>query len=165
MSHDDEKPSPDLEHVERGSSPRSGEVVGEVAEEAEFSEAHQKRIMRRIDRRLVVTVGLMYCVSLMDRTNLSAANIAGMTTELSLIDNRYSVVTLLFFVTYTICQPPSTVIVRAIGPRVHLAGITVAWGAVMIGSKPPFLQNCPCAVPLSFPAPRSDGMLSWERDR
>lgn len=75
----------------------------------------------------------MYCVSLMDRTNLSAANIAGMSTELALVGNRYSVVTLLFFVTYTVCQPPSTVIVRAVGPRVHLASITVAWGAVMIG--------------------------------
>lgn len=48
-----------------------------------------KRIMRRIDRRLVVTVGALYCVSLMDRTNLSAAAIAGMLEELELIDVRY----------------------------------------------------------------------------
>lgn len=42
-----------------------------------FTPEEQRKIIRRIDLRLVVTVGVMYCVSLMDRTNLSAANIAG----------------------------------------------------------------------------------------
>lgn len=41
--------------------------------------------------------------------------------------------TLLFFVTYTLFQPPSTIVVRKLGPRIHLAGITLLWGAVMIG--------------------------------
>ena len=43
----------------------------------EFSEAEQKRIVRRIDRRLVTTLGVLYCASLMDRTNLGSAAIAG----------------------------------------------------------------------------------------
>lgn len=55
-----------------------------------FSLSEQRRIVRHIDRRLVVILGVMYCVSLMDRTNLSAAAIAGMTVELDLlIENRY----------------------------------------------------------------------------
>jgi len=33
----------------------------------EFSPADHKRIKRKIDIRLVLTLGLMYCVSLMDR--------------------------------------------------------------------------------------------------
>lgn len=45
--------------------------------ECEFSEREQRKIIHRIDRRLVVTVGVLYCISLMDRTNLSAAAIAG----------------------------------------------------------------------------------------
>ena len=93
----------------------------------------EKRIKRHIDRRLVMTVGAMYCVSLMDRTNLGAANIAGMSVELKLIDNRYSIVSLLFFVTYVLFQPPSTVICRKIGPRIHMSVLTTLWGAVMIG--------------------------------
>jgi MFS family permease len=98
-----------------------------------FSPDEQRKIIRRIDRRLVITVGAMYCVSLMDRTNLGAANIAGMGKELMLIGNRYSVITLVFFVTYICFQPPSTVIIRRVGPRFHLSIITVLWGAVMIG--------------------------------
>lgn len=47
---------------------------------SEFSPAEQKAIIHRIDRRLVVTCGFMYCISLMDRTNTSAAVIAGYVT-------------------------------------------------------------------------------------
>lgn len=54
-----------------------------------FTPQQQRRIMRRIDRRLIPTLGVMYCVSLMDRTNLGAANIAGMSVELSLVGERY----------------------------------------------------------------------------
>lgn len=44
---------------------------------SEFTPTEQKKIIHRIDRRLVVTVGVLYCISLMDRTNLSAAAVAG----------------------------------------------------------------------------------------
>ncbi|KAF2730706.1 major facilitator superfamily MFS-1 [Polyplosphaeria fusca] len=105
---------------------------------AEFSPQEQRKLIHRIDRRLVVTVGVLYCISLMDRTNLSAANIAGMEKELGLAlpfggVSRYSVVTLVFFTTYVVFQPPSTIIVRKLGPRMHLSSITTAWGAIMIG--------------------------------
>lgn len=43
----------------------------------EFTPAEQKKIIHRVDRRLVTTLGVLYCASLMDRTNLGAANIAG----------------------------------------------------------------------------------------
>jgi MFS family permease len=98
-----------------------------------YSPAEQKKIIHRVDRRLVSMCGLMYCVSLMDRTNLSAAAIAGMTKELRLdIGFRYSTVILVFFVTYVIFQPPATVLTKKIGPRLFLATITLVWGGIMI---------------------------------
>jgi hypothetical protein len=45
--------------------------------------------------------------------------------------SRYSVVTLVFFTTYIVFQPPSTVIIRYLGPRVHLSVIVTLWGAVV----------------------------------
>jgi MFS family permease len=71
--------------------------------------------------------------SLMDRTNLSAANIAGMRVDLKLIQDRYSIIVCIFFIPYVIFQPPATVILRKLGPKNFLAFITVAWGATMIG--------------------------------
>lgn len=43
-----------------------------------------------------------------------------------------SIITLVFFISYIIFQPPSTIIVRKVGPRLHLSAITLLWGAVMI---------------------------------
>jgi hypothetical protein len=37
----------------------------------------QKRLIRRIDTRLVITLGFLYCISLLDRTNMGAASVAG----------------------------------------------------------------------------------------
>lgn len=50
-----------------------------------FTHAEQRKIVHRIDRRLVVTVGIMYSISLMDRTNLSAANIAGLVVPIVIL--------------------------------------------------------------------------------
>lgn len=46
-------------------------------EEEEFTPEEQRKIIRRIDLRLVTMTGLAYCISLMDRTNLSMAAVAG----------------------------------------------------------------------------------------
>ncbi|KAJ2906902.1 MFS general substrate transporter [Zalerion maritima] len=163
MAYDNEKGDIDVVH-DSGSGKASPTAIGSHPDEFGFTEKEQRAIVHRVDRRLVVTVGALYCVSLMDRTNLSAANIAGMKEELLLIDNRYvsfapsmrfspilpfyidstlqenptqtrdvSIVTLVFFITYIICQPPSTIIIRKLGPRIHLSAITLLWGACMIG--------------------------------
>ena len=42
-----------------------------------YSYKEQRAIIHRIDRRLIVTCGLLYCISLIDRGNLGNASIAG----------------------------------------------------------------------------------------
>jgi hypothetical protein len=46
-------------------------------DEDEGTPAEHKRIRLKVDLRLVVLIGFMYCVSLMDRSNLANANAAG----------------------------------------------------------------------------------------
>lgn len=41
--------------------------------------------------------------------------------------------TLVFFTAYIVFQPTSPIIVRKIGPRLHLSVITTAWGILMLG--------------------------------
>jgi hypothetical protein len=98
-----------------------------------FTPEEQKKIIRKVDLRLIPTLGFMYCVSLMDRTNLGVAMVAGMGVDLKLTGERYSLVVLLFFITYVALQPPATVVLRKLGPRVFLPVIVVIWGTVMIG--------------------------------
>ncbi|CAK7204200.1 hypothetical protein SEUCBS139899_006954 [Sporothrix eucalyptigena] len=95
----------------------------------EFSPQEQRCIIRYIDRRLVVTIGFMYCVSLIDLTNLGYANIAGMSADLGLdVGTRYFIITLVFFVPYVFFQAPLTV----------MAGLRVVLGIFEAG----FFLSC-----------------------
>lgn len=56
---------------------------------------------RRIDMRLLPILGVMYSMSLIDRTNLGLALVAGMQEDLGLaIGSRYTIIVMVFFVTY-----------------------------------------------------------------
>lgn len=44
-----------------------------------------------------------------------------------------NIASLLFFIPYILFQPPSTILVRKLGARLHLSVITLLWGSVMIG--------------------------------
>ncbi|KAK6353070.1 hypothetical protein TWF696_005060 [Orbilia brochopaga] len=125
MATADEKGN--LDHIDHRSDGSS--------EYIEYDESEKRRITSRVDRRLVVICGITYCVSLMDRTNLSAASLAGMNLELgmNIANNGYSITTLVFFCTYIVFQFPATVVTRKIGPRVFLSTIALLWGATMIG--------------------------------
>lgn len=52
-------------------------ALNDLDYDEEYSPREQRKIIRRIDRRLVTITGLSYCISLMDRTNLSMAAVAG----------------------------------------------------------------------------------------
>lgn len=99
----------------------------------EFTPDEQRKIMRRVDFRLVSVVALVYSVQLMDRGNVSMAAIAGMLKDLNMDSYRYSLIVLMFFVTYIIFQPPSMVLLRKFGPRTFMTTIVACWGILMIG--------------------------------
>lgn len=52
----------------------------------------KKRVLRKIDLRLLPILGTLYCISLIDRTNISVARISGLDEDLGLdVGNRASV--------------------------------------------------------------------------
>lgn len=52
--------------------------------------AERRKILWKIDRRLISSLGLMVAISLLDRTNLGNAMIAGMSAELHMsVGDRY----------------------------------------------------------------------------
>ncbi|KAI1917917.1 hypothetical protein LOZ61_000031 [Ophidiomyces ophidiicola] len=132
MSRDEEKVSRDgVEHVD---AIPSSKYSDDVDVDEEFTYKEQRKIIHRVDKRLVTTCGLGYCVSLMDRTNTSMAAIAGMNKELALnVGFRYSIIVLVFFITYIVFQPFATVLIRKIGPRIFISLIVASWGFCLIG--------------------------------
>ncbi|KAG4440833.1 hypothetical protein IFR05_003705 [Cadophora sp. M221] len=109
-----------------------------------IDEAHQKKVIRKVDIRLLPMLGLMYSISLVDRTNLGLALVAGMQQDLGLaVGDRYTVIVMVFFVAY-MTTPESekvewlidvlkNIILPKAGPANWLAFLGVGFGSVLIG--------------------------------
>ncbi|KIW30174.1 uncharacterized protein PV07_05936 [Cladophialophora immunda] len=97
-----------------------------LAAQLEGEDAKIKRIVRRLDLRLVLMLALLYVWAFIDRGNFANANIAGMGDDLNLTkDNRYSVLAMIFFVGYILVDIPSTFLVRKIGATLMIPSIVV----------------------------------------
>ena len=96
--------------------------------------AHQKKVIRKIDIRLLPILGMMYSISLVDRTNLGLAMVAGMEEQLGLdVGDRYTIIVMIFFVCYIIFEIPSNLVLPKAGPANWLAFLGVSFGAILIG--------------------------------
>lgn len=99
-----------------------------------YDEAEVRKVVRKVDIRLLIILGAVYAISLIDRTNISVARVAGMGRDLQLtVGTRYSTITAVFFAPYIVFELPSNIVLRKLGARHWLSFIVVAWGAVMLG--------------------------------
>lgn len=61
----------------------------------------ERRVLRKIDFRLLPILGALYTIALIDRTNISVARISGLDDDLDLkVGNRASVVLLVTITRY-----------------------------------------------------------------
>lgn len=76
---------------------------------------------------------VVFGLSLLDRSNISAAYIAGMAKDLKLVVGaRYSIALLVFFPCYALFELPSNLVIRRIGARVWLSLLIVIWGVMVL---------------------------------
>ena len=61
----------------------------DVEDDVQLSEAEERRLIRRLDFRLIGAAGIGYSISLMDRTNVGMAAITGMLVDLKLVPSLY----------------------------------------------------------------------------
>ena len=114
-----------VEHAEDSTVDKSN---GEIT----LTDAAQKKLKRRIDFRVTCILGILYLIGQVDRNNLGNASIAGMSTDLELTGQRYSMVVLFMFLTYVAFQPVAVVLVRKVGARVFFTSIALLWGITEI---------------------------------
>ncbi|KAF5592655.1 major facilitator superfamily transporter [Fusarium subglutinans] len=88
---------------------------------------------RKIDWRTIPYLSFVFGLSLLDRTNVSVAYIAGMSEDLDLaVGSRYSIALLPFFIPYMMCEIPSNMIIRRIGTRWWLTALILYWGVCIL---------------------------------
>jgi len=103
-------------------------------EQVQYDAQTEKKLIRRVDWRLLPILGALYSIALIDRVNISAARISGMDAALGLsIGDRYTIALVLFFPPYIIFELPSNIVLRKVGSANWLAFIAFSWGIVMMG--------------------------------
>jgi hypothetical protein len=122
------------------------------AEAYEIDPEAEKRLLRKLDWRVVPMLWFLYMLAFLDRTNIGTirsedldklesvlirvvgnAKIQGMTKDLKMTGNDYNVALFLFFPSYIIFEVPSNIIIKRVAPSTWLAGIMFFWGVITIG--------------------------------
>lgn len=86
----DSKDKPAVSHVEDTNSLPKEESSYDYnstiprGDEVQHDRAFEKRVIRKVDMRLLIILGALYSIALIDRTNLSSARVAGMAKDLKL---------------------------------------------------------------------------------
>ncbi len=66
----------------------------------------------------------------MERCSIGNAKIAGMTDDLHLSSNQYSLALVVFFISYIFFQMPSNYILSYTKPSIYLPTVMILWGAL-----------------------------------
>jgi sugar phosphate permease len=96
-----------------------------------FSDAETKRLLRKVDYRLLPVLTLLYLMSFLDRSNIGNARVAGLDVSLGLSDFQYNMCLTIFFFPYALFEVPSNIVLKFLKPRLWLTIIVLAWGTVM----------------------------------
>ncbi|KAE9968333.1 hypothetical protein EG327_011106 [Venturia inaequalis] len=122
-----------------GSKKTKQELIAEIDARAtapgvtreSFNHIDEKKLLRKMDLKLLPILILLYLLSFIDRGNIGNAKIEGLAEDLKLTGGQYNWCLTAFFLIYCAAEPPSNIILKRIKPSIWLPGIMVAWGIVM----------------------------------
>lgn len=82
--------------------------------------------------------------------------------DLGLTDQQYLLSLTIFFISYSVFEVPSNILLKRLQPRIWLSLMMLIWGLVMVGTSPLDRAFLSCDVPYSSPKPLSATSLnSW----
>lgn len=69
-----------------------------------YSEAEERRVVRQLDKHLVLFVALLYLLSFLDRSNIGNAKAAGMEADLGITGSQFQRLLDAFYITYILFE-------------------------------------------------------------
>ena len=87
----------------------------------------EKRVVRKMDLRIVTLVSALYVLAFLDRSNIGNARIAGMQQDLDLVGNRYQWLLTIFYITYIVFEFQA-LMWKIVPPHMWLAFTVFCWG-------------------------------------
>ncbi|KAL2816744.1 major facilitator superfamily domain-containing protein [Aspergillus granulosus] len=133
MSHAGEKSSLD-QHVEK--VPADLADAQHLATQWVDGTPEEKRLVRKLDWRILPCTWVLYLLGFLDRANVGNAKTGGMEDDFGLTSSQYSIIVLVFFISYLIFEVPANMILTRVRPSVFLPGLALVWGtfAALMGA-------------------------------
>lgn len=92
----------------------------------------ERKLVTRIDLRVVPVLSVLYLLAFLDRTNVANAAIFGLQKDLGISANQYSTALTIFFVPYVLFEIPSNIVLKRLKPHVWLSICMFGFGLVTI---------------------------------
>ncbi|OIW33654.1 MFS general substrate transporter [Coniochaeta ligniaria NRRL 30616] len=97
----------------------------------DWTQAEETALRRKIDRRIVPLVTVLYLLCFLDRVNIGNARIQGLSRDLDLDKGvRFNWALSIFYIIYLLFEVPSNIVLKRIGPRFFLPLLVVGFGLV-----------------------------------
>ncbi|KAJ8454321.1 hypothetical protein ONZ45_g19352 [Pleurotus djamor] len=128
-----EKDTGDVQEVENRSSTSSikheAAVSGLPPPGSPERTLAEKKLVRKLDMRLLPAIFIIYIMNYIDRNGITTARLQGMEQDLGITDVQYATVIAILFVSYCPAQIPSNMLLNVVSrPSVYIGGCVVAWG-------------------------------------
>ncbi|KAL3488810.1 major facilitator superfamily domain-containing protein [Aspergillus germanicus] len=125
-----------VEKVPRAVAIDNFQVLGLRPEDAEFYTNYppeaRKKLLRKVDIRLIPMLAVLYLISHLDRANIGNAKIEGLDTDLGLSGVQWNIVLSVFFVPYVLLEVPSNMLLKNFArPSIYLGILITSWGIIM----------------------------------
>ncbi|CAN8096810.1 unnamed protein product [Discula destructiva] len=94
----------------------------------------EKKLVAKIDMRLLPFISLLYLLAFLDRVNIANAKSFGLVQDLHLDaqGTQYNTILTIFFVPYVFFEIPSNILLKKLSPRIWLSICGIGFGLVMV---------------------------------
>ncbi|TVY20111.1 MFS transporter prlL [Lachnellula arida] len=92
----------------------------------------EKALVRKIDRRLIPILFIIYVAAFLDRVNISNALTMSLPKDLKLVGVERNIALTIFFVPYILFEIPSNMLMKRFRPHIWLSGCILAFGIIML---------------------------------
>ncbi|OBT39494.1 hypothetical protein VE00_10521 [Pseudogymnoascus sp. WSF 3629] len=135
---DDPSLTPYEKHLESADRPSSDNVhISSMT--AEERKALTRRILFKLDIRIIPIMALLFLCSFLDRTNVGNAKVYNMEHDINISDHQYDTCLVIYYAFYIASEIPSNLVLKKISPKIWLPVLTAAWGIVAMSLG--FVQN------------------------
>ncbi|KAI9374216.1 major facilitator superfamily domain-containing protein [Aspergillus egyptiacus] len=87
-----------------------------------------RRVLFKLDTRILPVLALLFLCSFLDRTNVGNAKILGLEEDLNITNRQYDTGLAVFYLFYVLSEVPSNLAIRKVSPKIWLPALTMVWG-------------------------------------